>query len=114
MLSFFSKMNDRIKLYGIKTLVSRGVKKVGSRLGIRKEVYLYCRYDLDSTPQDRKLAEGFAVRQVTMDDFLYNSAIHFSPEKLDIFRKRLTAGGFYAYGIFYQEKLVAFAWSSTS
>lgn len=110
--SILSKLNDRVKQYGLPTLVSRVGKRIFSRFGFRREVYLYCHYDLANTPPEKKLKDGFTMRPLTMDDFLHHTDMQFSESKLNIFRTRFAKEGFFAYGIFHENKLVAYAWNS--
>ena len=106
------KINDRVKQYGFKTLVSRIIKRGLSKIGFEKEVFFYCSFDLQNSFKERSLPEGYTSKILTLDDVLHHSAIPLSVAKLDVFRKRLATAGYSGIGIFHNDKLVGCAWLS--
>jgi hypothetical protein len=110
--SMWRKLNDRIKMYGFATLISRVAKRGLSRIGFQKEVFFYCAFDLQNPFKERDLPEGYSSRVITLEDVLHHSAIPFTVSKLDVFRKRLSTEGYSGIGIFHQNRMVGCAWLS--
>lgn len=106
------KLNNRLKQYGPSTLVKRIAKKGLSFIGIEREIFLYCAFDLREVFREKSLPEGYTGRLLNYDDLLHHSAIPISADKLAIFKKRLSTPGYSAVGIFFNDQLVGYAWLS--
>jgi hypothetical protein len=110
--SVWRKLNNRLKQYGPSTLAKRIAKRGLSIIGIEREVFLYCAFDLREPFREKQLPEGYTGRVITLEDLLNRSDIVFSEQKMEVFKKRLSTPGYTGVGIFFNERLVGLAWLS--
>ena len=107
------KLKEKLRQYGLITLVKRVVKHVLAKAGYKSESFLYCIFDLERNSKEPFLAPGYSVRKLTMEDFTRYSGISFSEDKLSLFGRRFASGKYSPYGAFFESRLVYYSWIST-
>ncbi|GAO44327.1 hypothetical protein [Flavihumibacter petaseus] len=106
------KLGERIRLYGLPTVLKRIVKRAMAKAGYYQETFYFCSFDLAKTYPVKPLPEGFSYKVLSLNDLEHAAGLSFSDEKLTVFRERFAKDGYTGVGIFDGKKLVGLAWMS--
>lgn len=99
----------KIKKYGFKKSVLILLKKL---LGFEILKFHYLIFDGEITDLNKKLESSLDVKILEYDDFCKGDETVFNADKLKLIKQRLESGGYIAYGILENNKLLYSTWIS--
>jgi GNAT superfamily N-acetyltransferase len=107
------KLKAKLRQYGYRNSLIRGVKSILRRSGITFEKFLVLKRDLDRKliPIEPKIE--ISVKQLNFRDFDNADHFGFSEDSLDLFKRRFDRNGYIALGAFDKGRLIYFCWLSS-
>lgn len=105
-------LKTKIKQYGIKNSIKRGVKLLYRRIGVQYESYYLLENNVDIEELHFKMQQyDFSdIQELSFDDFMKADPAVFTAAKIEIIRSRFNIGNYRAYGIKNQHNLIYSFW----
>jgi len=105
-------IKDKLKQYGIRNFIGRGIKSIGRKLGFRYERYILIVRDLNGFVEKPTPKIQLDIRELNYENFISNNSLKFSPNKFRLFKKRFSSGNYIALGAYHEGNLVYSCWIS--